>query len=386
MKKLITISVLLVIVLGCESGESTLQIHPLAENIPYKATENVVNIESPENKFVSESPEELELFESFNKNLNPQFIKSHSIPNADLSNSKFEALSDEHIILLSKSSNLFVENIGLGDNWKEISGEGRGPGEIFFPTDLHRVENKLYISSKNYRISIYDCIQNQECNYEKTVSLNKIQPNVLVADRDNFVILGLGNEFMEAQDAGIGVINPIHEINAEGDILNTYGEFYDVDNEFMLLQPFENGFLDHVELNGSNVLAKAFEAFPSLVLIENKEVLKRYDFEDFKNSKREFNTQTKELFINFEDWSVINDITSVGEGKVIVQIRNLKDREVTEYGTTWAESEDVYLINIQNDETSYLGSYDYKKFMLKFSSQYMLIVEDDKLSHYKIEF
>lgn len=72
----------------------------------------------------------------------------------------------------------------------------------------------------------------------------------------------------------------------------------------MLLNIFNEG---KVRSKDSS-LVQFFKIIPYLYVFKNDQLEMKIKFSGFNLSKREYNMKTQELFINFEDWSYLEDV------------------------------------------------------------------------------
>ncbi|MBD3615287.1 MAG: hypothetical protein HUJ22_01850 [Gracilimonas sp.] len=383
MSRLLVIVIFLsFVILSCKN--ETFEFHPMPERFPYESIDvPIVEINREYSSDIKEEiikPDESILGKkTFKKYFDFDSTFIIEKPEIDLNSIKYSSLNSTRGIILNPLSNTFLEYDSKNKLWSSIAKSGRGPGELMFPTDFHIKNQKIYVSTKDSRINIFDC-QNPSCEFEKSISLNKIQPSSLTTYNENFLVLGLFSSLSQGENSSSNSINPLHFINKSGEIMNSFGEFYKTKNNWMLIQPFEKGSVKNIKIDNQHFYLHYYDKIPELYFLKNKELFKRYIFKDFVNSKHKYNTQNHELFVNVEDWSFLDNITVLNNGKIIVSIRHLSNRSLNEYGIIWDENKDFYLIDLLKDKYSFLGSIDLNDENIWFSKHNIMHLKNDTLS------
>lgn len=376
------ITILSLLFYSCNSN--TFEYHPNPERYPYANVESEVF--KIDRKADSKIKEEIifpnqgflqsGLFEAYFKIDSSFMIKK---PDLDINTIKYGSLNSSNAVVLNSLSNTLLQYNNAKDDWFPIAETGRGPGELMFTTDFSISNSQLYVSTKDSRISVFDCLS-QNCSFKKTVSLEKVQPTSIAIKDKNFVVQGLFSSASQGNDNNIGTLNSIHIINRGGDIIDSFGEFYDIKKNWMLIRPFENGEIKYIDTENSTYLVQYFEKIPELYVFENKKISQKYTFNGFVLSKNKYNTKTHELFVNVNDWSSIDGVVHLGNGKIIVTIKHLSNRSLNEFGIVWDMNKDFYLIDLPTNSSSFVGSIDLDKENLWFSKYNIMYLHNDTLT------
>ena len=370
---------------SCSSSENDL-FHPKVENYPYYNSK--VDIEIVERKYDDSVEEEINYsgiphYEKsiFKKKFSISFLDSVVIPDGEINYSQFESLNDSLIVF----NDVFTNNLSLYgydfDNWETIAEQGRGPGQIMFSSDLIVKDNQVITSHKDSRVNFFNCFK-KTCEYDKTLVLDKIQPESIQIHNGEIVAMGT-NSFLAqgfSSEVNESDLISIHKYNESGDYINSFGEFYNINGHWMLMRPFSEG---KIRINKEGKLFQSYKLLPYLYVFSNDILDKKIVFRGFNISKRKYITETQELFVNFDDWSMIQDVKIIDNTKLLVTIRHLANRNVLTDIVDWEESKDFYLIDMEDYSSYYMGNFSIDNENLWFTSKHVVFSKNNFLHIYK---
>jgi hypothetical protein len=292
-------------------------------------------------------------------------------PLVDLNFVKLASTESAKVLLVDLIGNrLYQLNFSDG-KWIQIAGPGRGPGELMFSADLVTHNGMAYVVTKDSRIIRFDCMVGDLCEYAEVVNLENLNPGSVLISDDGFTVMGLRSEHSMPSENMEANINTLFRTNTEGELLSTFGELYNTDGEWMLIQPFEAGGIRPGLQSG---FVQYYELLPKLYLFDNSETEPHtiYELSGFNLSKREYDSNNRELFVNFDDWSRILTVESPEEGKLIVIIQHFLNREVVDSRAQWDQMKDIYVIDLNKQSANYIGPFNPENENLVFSNSHIL--------------
>jgi hypothetical protein len=371
MKKLLSFTLIFLAFLSCKRND-IIEFHPMDERYPYHASE-IQSVHFAK-KILNDEDHYLFNTKSFNGAFNVQKIISTEMPFVDTDYLTFGSLSDR-LLLLDRNNNS-LHNFHLFDEkWSQIASQGRGPGEIMFSSDITNKDNLIYIASKNLVISIFECEKSEDCFYSSSIQLDKIQSSSVTVNEDGFFVMGQSSNLFNGNEIDEKDLNSIYKVDINGNVEESFGEIYDINKHWMLLTPFGEGKIRSTKRNG---LIQYYDLIPEIYFLEGQKVNKKIVINDFLLSKRKYNNRTQELFINFEDWSSIEDIKVINDDLAILIIKNRRNRTVNDMSVRWDKSKDVYGINLTNGQSNYLGSIDLDKENIWFTDDFLIQLKDQE--------
>ncbi len=349
---------LILLIISCTGNSTKDEIHPIKERYPYQneSVEEVTisrKLDDTSEQLIIPGKSILEK-RAFASVMDITEIDSVLEPEANLYMAQFESIAKDRVVYLDIFQNLLYEYNLSTQKWTVLAEQGRGPGELLFAKDISVVESDLYVTSGDSRISQFDC-SNSPCVFKKEISLKGINPTSFAIANDELMVMGnLSKYSFSGSVSDSVIINSLFEVDIKGSISNNYGRFYDVQSHWMLLQPFSSGKIRYSNEVDQHLI-QYFDLIPYLYHFENGTLTKKYNFSGFNIAKRRYVPSTQELFVNFSDWSLMQDVTKVTDNTLMVTIRHYGNRRVTDLGLKWDESKDFYLINTSRGKSHYLG-------------------------------
>jgi len=381
---------LILLVISCTGNSSKDEIHPIKERYPYQ-NESVEEVSI--SRKLDDSSEQLIIpgksileTRAFASVMDITEIDSVIEPEANLYMAQFESIAKDRVVFLDTFQNLLYEYNLSTQKWRLLAEQGRGPGELLFVKDISVVGRDLYVTSGDSRISQFDC-SNSPCVFRKEISLKGINPTSVAITNDELIVMGnLSKYSFSGSVSDSVIINSLFEVDRKGSVLKKFGRFYDVKTHWMLLQPFSSGKIRYSN-EVDHHLMQYFDLIPYLYLFEDGTLTKKFHFSGFNVAKRRFVPTTQELFVSFEDWSLIQDVTKVADNNLMVTIRHYGNRRVTDLGLKWDESKDFYLINISENKSHYLGQSFVESENIWVTNRHLIKQKDGKLffNTYKIK-
>ncbi|HCD53158.1 MAG TPA: hypothetical protein DEQ34_11960 [Balneolaceae bacterium] len=355
MKKAIT--VFLILIIGCSASKESEEYHPKEELFPYhSSTVNVYSIERKFNEKIKESKivrgQSLLEKEAFRTTFQYSLVDSIPEPLASLEEIEIESSEAGRVFVLDVFQNEVFEYSLEEQEWQKIAGQGRGPGEIMFSKDLVYDNNKLYVTASDTKISVFDCTFTP-CEFEKVINTSEIFAYSSIIKDDTSIIMGQYSKNSQ-MSSNIDEIQTLFKMDKNGNISEPFGSFYDIRNQWMLIQPFQSGKVRAVNDQNDSFI-QYYDLIPELYYFEKNKLKKKYQINGFNISKRKYIPETQELFINFEDWSFIDDMSYVNDNLQILVIKHLGNPRDTKSGFEWDESKDFYLLDTKANKSTFLG-------------------------------
>lgn len=268
--------------------------HPILENIPYINEKDI-----PLN---ADKHTRYPLLEEFSN-------KGQSSANAPLeldvfvgTDVVFQYVTDDKtrgVILDISNSTLYEYNLSSNEV-QDIAQEGRGPGDLFRPTDLAVWEGQVFVPTADGLISIFEC-GNSPCQYLRSINLG-FAPHSIAVTEDRLYAMGLPES--------VSSDHPLHVFDKEGNLLQSFGKLYQT----------VNGRLTNLYSKGKvrvdpdrNRIYMMFNSFP-LVYVFNSdfELARLYRVEDFNSPNLEIRFDTegnmRSLYPKIADYNSMNSL------------------------------------------------------------------------------
>jgi hypothetical protein len=373
-----------IFVINCTNNTGKSNFHPQEERIPYYNSD--VEVLEIEREYDESAKEEIIFRDQpvyknvvFKEKLGIELVDSIKIPDGELSFGLFESVSNTSILYTdSFLNNLFQFKKG-DESWMQIAGRGRGPGEMLFTSDIIVSKDTVYTVHKDGRINKFICTADG-CVFSEMLALDSIQPESIQFSKDAIIAMGLTNQVAhsgQSDTVNTENIKSLYAFNQDRKKVNSYGEFYDIDKHWMLIRPFSEGMIRMHPTK--DLLIQSFNLFPYLYVFEGESLVKKIKFSGFNLSKREYKPESQELFVNFDNWSQIQDIGFINDTTLVVAIRHSSDRTVKSDRVDWIESKDIYFINTEDWTSYYLGNYNVNDSNIWFTSRHIIFKQNNYL-------
>lgn len=318
--------------------------HPVPENIPYineetiplstdKRTTNPL-LEEFSNEVLSSASAPLEL---------DVFVGTDVM---------FQYVTDDKtkgVLLDISNSNLYEYNLSSNEVQK-IAQAGRGPGDLFRPSDLAVWEGQVFVPTADGMVSIFDCT-NSPCKYLRSINLGFV-PHSIAVTENRLYVMGLPES--------VSSDHPLHVFDREGNLLQSFGEIYYTENG-NLTDMYSQGKI-RVDPD-SNLVYMVFHSFPLVYIFNNDfELARLYRVEDFNYSNLEVRFDSEGnmagLYPKITDYNSMVDLYLEKSGDVMVRVANGVREESN--STTFTISYSHYNIDNTSWEASFLGKFDYQ--------------------------
>ncbi len=315
------------------------EIHPLDDRIP-GLSESTVGIDKPASVPYPILPE-------FGDHTKLDIVLSERL--------EIITWSDSRLIILDRDANQLIEYDRMSATSTLIATEGRGPGDLWFPSSLNRRGSALYVALGDMRMATFDCFVSP-CEFVSEVKL-PIGPKSAVLAGSRFALLGtrpitspdpdLINEATTSKAVSV--------VDIEGNPVTSFGETYDYQGMWMLLNYFANGHIR--QHNPSNYLVLAFETFPTLQLFDRSfNAVRNVRFSEFVQSKFLHDSATGMVRLQQGDFSQISNIHPVGND-LLIEITTRKNRRRVDDVTKWDVTIDFYRMSGANGDITYAGTH-----------------------------
>jgi len=220
-------------------NDQIIEFHPLMDKMPYIDGSLNISGAKVDNKQGDENYSANVIFsdDKFNSIIQKSEFQHLKLP--PLVSTSFKSLNFERLIIFDLSQQIFLD-VNLSDQtWHEFAGRGRGPGEFMFANDFIVNSDSLYVISKDSKITTFDCSKHP-CEYIKTINLPNLQPVSLTKSADGFIVMGKQIETGELTDQDYKT-ESLFNLDSNGNLIDGWGENYDNQGHWMLMEPFANG-------------------------------------------------------------------------------------------------------------------------------------------------
>ena len=291
------------------------------------------------------------------------------------------SFSDRRIILLDRVNLTLIDYDLVSHRSFVLAQSGRGPGDLFFPKEVVVDGNNLFIPMGGSTVTRYNCSQ-APCIFEKTIPLEKI--NYQSVDVLNNQLIGLVSASGIAPTSNSSQnVAPLAVSNMNGKVTTQFGRNYDFGNRWMLMDTFKRGFVRQIDK--LNVSVVAFENYPIIyVYDENHRMIKSYKIGDFVLGKYQYNTSTQAVTIPDSDFSMITGLSTLDREKLVVEVLQRKVR-INSGNKTTQDAFRYYIINIENNNSYYLGELNKTDSRIHLLSHGALLYSNDEYFYYRYE-
>lgn len=264
--------------------------------------------------------------------------------------------SDSRLIILDRTANHLLEYDRMSGTSKLIATEGRGPGDLWFPSSLIRRGTALYIALGDMRMATFDCFVSP-CEFVSEVKL-PIGPKSAVLAGSRFALLGtrpitspdpdLINEATTSKAVSV--------VDIEGKHVTSFGETYDYQGIWMLLTYFADGHIR--QHNASGHLVLAFETFPTLQIFDRSfNPVRNVRFSEFVQGTYTYDHATGSIGLRGRELSQISNIHPVGNDLLIEITTRKNRRRVVDSIVRWDLTFDYYRMSGANGDITYAGTH-----------------------------
>jgi len=314
--------------------------HPIKKNIPYINKEAI--------PLSSDNP----LLEEFSNERRSSANTSLELDVFVGNNVSFQYITDDKtrgVILDLSNSTLYEYNLSSNEVQK-IAQAGRGPGDLFQPSDLTVWEGQVFVSGADGLISIFEC-SSTPCQYLRSINLEFV-PHSIAVTEDRLYAMGLPES--------VSSDHPLHVFDKERTLLPSFGRFYHTVNG-NLTDLYSEGKV-RVDPN-RNLIYMMFNSFPLVYVFNNDfELARLYRVEDFNYANLEIRFDSdgnmRGLSPKIADYNSMDGLHLEENGDVMVRVVNGVREEPN--STTFMISYSHYSIDNTSREASFLGKFDYQ--------------------------
>jgi len=328
----------ILVVVSCSISERE-EIHPVADRIP-GWTDSTIVVEKPA---------------SFPFPILPDFGDDTKLDLVLSERLEVITWSASRLIILDRASLRLIEYDRMSATSKLIASEGRGPGDLWFPSTLIRRGSALYVALGDMRMATFDCFVSP-CEFVSEVKL-PIGPKSAVLADSRFALLGT-RPVTSSDPALIEEVTTSKAVtitNIEGNRVASFGETYDYQGIWMLSTYFGSGHIRFASPSRTYVLA--FESFPTLQLFDRSfEPIKTYRFSDFEQATFTYDADTGSMGIRPGDFSQISNIHPLGND-LLIEITTRRNRRRVDSIIQWDLIIDYYRMSGSSGDITYTGTH-----------------------------
>jgi len=360
-------TIIFLLLVSCSSDSSSQEplsgtvLHPIEELIPFYDRNHIKiersgvknDLDFTNNKILSKLHHYL--------NDSTQFeLKNIRFVLNDVSSMQTDGFGVDKLSFLDTSEDrLFIYDVQSG-NVDTLAEFGPGPGELQHSTDLKVINDHVYVSRRDMRLSRFNCAAG-DCVYDTTLEVES-QPLSITGDSEKMAMavnvkIDEGEE-ME-KDSFIN-FSPIQLINTEnGDLIESFGEIYNTGFMMVLERFARTGLIESIPENNKYVWANSW--FPFLyVYDENLELEDTYEIVNHTQNKFEFTPSEQRRSFTERDHTIISEVQILDGGLILlITATQTNQRENNEGQTIYDFSNNYYVIDHSNRKASYLGSEEY---------------------------
>ena len=261
----------------------------------------------------------------------------------------------DRVLILDRTfpgSNLWIHNLDT-DEVISLAGNGQGPGELMFPTDLIVDENVAYVSMGDRRIASFIC-DATTCTHERDVRL-QFQPTGIGRMEASFSAIGT----LPLQgDTGLDELpGAIHIVDETGSYLQSVGVPYSTDRWLVTDMLLRDGGIVSGPGDWHGVY---YSILPYIYIYQYDGTL-----DSIIDIDRSFHQGTVESepgsisIVRESDHSRILEVNTVGDVYLFVTVRSVMDRVLGEAHHTSNFSFDYYLIGLESSCATHVGREEY---------------------------
>lgn len=346
------------LILGCseeQSGERRTSegriVHPIDNKVPHSETDPVVV--NKENT-CTDAPD------GENVKRIRQYVEGERTTeklNIDVSGHKFvevRSLDTNTLLVLDRRENvLWRYDIPL-DRAVKVAGSGSGPGELNFAGDLTVRGEYAYVAQSDMHIDAFSCGPDS-CAYTNTIQTGFQLRTVANRGEKGFVAMGLipmskDRQRLETLEGALQLLN------ANGDIVTSFGETYDTE-AWLLKDYYKRGGNLHYD-EGRDMYVRSAQSLPRIYLYDSRGSLQKvYKIKqyiqpviDYDPEKRKRGTPDQ------EDFSELVESRFLEDGSILATVKTYvrSSPKTTEHKTHYKF--DYYVIRPERGCSSFIGS------------------------------
>lgn len=350
--------------ISCNNGEnsssSNIVRHPIEENIPYYNRNHLLI--GTNNKFVNlqEKPSELRVLHRYLNDPNELEMKKLNVSiGSPLSAFNIVAPGNNRLVILDDHQDQLIEYDLTHHSAVNLAEFGRGPSDIHLPMEMVMHDDLIYIVREDMYISTFNC-QSIPCEFNEAISLDFNPVSLAMADQ-NLALLGVKsiNTTSGPESKENGKNNkPAHIFNQSGQKLATFGSMYEVEGHWMLLQPLVmNAMIRYSPTEHLYILI--FKRFPYIYTYDAStlELKETYEISNFILGKQNYWPDEVRLEVPLEDFSMIRNAEVIAGNLLWIETQTNSNYHEAEYKAYWDRQYDYFVVDLQNQEPSYMGSY-----------------------------
>lgn len=340
------------------NGEPTVGIveHPVQELIPYHNYEHRLISHNNSVKDLDDLPEELILLHRYLNSPNQLNFENLNLVTKDVTSVEVERISREHFVILDKSEDNLI-SYNISDNHiNKIAGFGRGPGELQHSTDLLLVDNKIYVSRLDMRVSSFNC-ESGDCLYEDTFQLDTQPISISASHKGIFSISG--NEMIKSGESMVNdseiEFKPVKIIGESGNIIDSFGKVYKTKFRMVLERFNRTGLLAFFTKSGHYVWASSW--FPYIYIYsKDYDLIATYRIENHIQNKFEFDTVKQTRSFADRDQTEIILLKPIRQDYILIATSTRTNKNEVGGEIIYDYRIDYYAIDHKNGKNFHIGT------------------------------
>lgn len=334
-----------------DSNEGELIVHPITDKIPHSDVPGEKFTVLNAGEYLNELPENIRLLY---RTLNDDDFQKDAVELNLLTSSEIDlkSLNDSTIIILDKKQNRLLSYSLFEHQSGVIAEQGRGPNDLIFAEELSVYNNKLYVASQSFQISVFNC-QSNDCVHEDIIQSNYSVYSISPKDEDIYY-LGL-MPYGHEREIENGAEYSVHRANHTGDVDLSFLPKYEDDSPLVT-----NRIMSEGKVRSSSEYDKiivTYHYFPYLFLYNlSGDLVKKHEIPGFlraKNIESEIGELSTTLTFN-GDYTYLRYTKIINNEWLFIKTQEYRDvnyeysdRKI--YGDTWYS----YFIYSLKDEKFY---------------------------------
>lgn len=354
------------VTVGCEREETYYKVTiPVESNIPHYNREHI-QIKS-NNSFdnLEAKPKLIDLLYKYIHDA--EGVKSQKIDalfDDPLHGLYAEVINQNRFIFLNARTNhLFEYHLNESEIYS-VAEFGRGPEDIQFAQEIMLLDNNLYVIREDMYISKFNC-DVSPCEFEGAISLD-FSPYSITSKMDKLAVFGppeingRSGEGMSFEEVPL-VLNPIRLLDMNGDRIDTFGDFYNTENNIMLVNIFSRSGMVRYSQN-HDIYILSYSKFPVIYVYDGSTLnfLKTYKIDDFIMQRQSFYPDQNRISNPTLDHSEISNISIIEDDYLLIEKELYKNYnpERAGQGLIWDLEYRYYAVNLSTNKTVNLGGYE----------------------------
>jgi hypothetical protein len=331
-------------------------VHPVEEKIPHFGVPSKMLEVLDAGDHLEELPENISLlYRILNNN-----IELDSVELNLLTSSKIDliSLNDSTLVILDKEKNQLVSYNLSKQKAEVIAEQGRGPGDLIFSEELSVRNNRVYVASQNFQITVFNC-QTGKCVHEKIVQTD--YSTYSISPTHEFLyylgIIPYGHEDRVDTDSESLDQFSVHKANINGEVVSSFLPIYKDNSPLVSNRIMSDGSVRSFPEFDRTIIT--FQYFPYLFIHSlDGRLLDKYELPGFKEAKN-IESKVGELgtTLTFNgDYTYLRYTKKINEEWLLLKTQEFRDvyyvfsdQEI--YGDTWysyyvysLDSEKIYKI------------------------------------------